>query len=97
MTRDEAVKLSESGWWNQATSKQIVDFQLNEELLCLPFAVFHKAVEDELGRPVWTHEFAKPDLLRAELKGDRKQPTFAEICALIPALVVLDMDAEPNA
>jgi len=98
MEYDDAVKLANSGWWNFATNEQIVDFQLNEERLCMPFDRFQEAVEKVLGRSVWTHEFARPENLRAELVGDRPRPTFQEICDMIPEdkRVVLDLDAKPN-
>ncbi len=54
-------------------------FQLSQERLCLPFELFQKAVEQALGRPVWTHEFAYPDLLWGELQGLRKAPDLGEI------------------
>ena len=51
----------------------------------MPFSVFHEAVEKVLDRPVWTHEFALPERLRAEMLGERSAPTFKEILDLIPA------------
>jgi len=50
----------------------------------MPFDVFHEAVEKSLGRPVYTHEFAHPELLMEGLIGQRKAPTFQDIVNLIP-------------
>ena len=47
---------------------EIVKFQLFEPKMCMPFSVFQKAVEDVLGRPVYTHEFADSDKLITEFK-----------------------------
>ena len=47
-------------------------FQLYEERLCMPFPLFHKAVEEALGRPVYTHEFAGVENLRQEFEAMRK-------------------------
>jgi hypothetical protein len=56
-----------------------------EELLCMPFDVFHEAVEKTLGRPVWTHEFGLNfDGLKAELLGEKPASTMEEIINLIP-------------
>ena len=34
---------------------------------CGPFELFHKYSQEKLGRPIWTHEFAKEELM-AEIK-----------------------------
>lgn len=65
-TKEQAIKIYESGVYNDMTAKQIVDFQLFESKLCMPFGVFHGAVEEMLGRPVYTHEFSEPENLRKE-------------------------------
>ena len=85
MDKEQAIKLAESKWWEHAEARDIAAFQLQEEKLCLPFDVFHKAVEEAIGRPVWTHEFAGPEHLLAELKGEVPHRTFQEILELIPA------------
>lgn len=51
----------------------------------MDFGTFHKAMEEALGRPVWTHEFAFSDQLKKEFLGDKPAPTFEEIVNLIPA------------
>ena len=72
MTREEALAKAATRWWESATDREIAEFQLAEPLLCLPFGEFHRAVEAVLGRPVWTHEFARFDWLLAELRGERE-------------------------
>lgn len=79
MTREEALKLANSKWWEDKSPQEIAEFQLNESLLCMPFDLFHKAVEEWLGRPVWTHEFACPDELMAEGHGENKTRTMSEV------------------
>ena len=73
MTREEAVKLADSKWYETKTAEEIVDFQLYEERLCMPFPLFHKAVEEALGRPVFTHEFASVEKLQMEFEALRKK------------------------
>jgi hypothetical protein len=87
MTREEAMALAETRWWESATDEQIVALQLYEDRLCMDFGVFHEAVERVLGRPVFTDEFAQPDRLQAEFEGKRERPTFEEILAQLPANV----------
>lgn len=83
--REDAIKLSETRWWEGKTSREIAGFQLFVEELCCPFEIFHNAVEDSLGRPVWTHEFGLSyDLIVAEFNGDRASPTMQEIVNMIP-------------
>jgi hypothetical protein len=85
LTPAEAVALAESEFWKLMDFRARAEFQLHQECLCMPFDVFHEAVEKALGRPVWTHEFAAPDRLKAELRGDSPPPTMQQILDLIPA------------
>lgn len=85
LTKEQAIAFAENKLYEGMTSRQIAEFQLNQELLCMPFSVFHKAIEEALGRPVWTHEFAFSENLKQELMGERDAPTFEEIIELIPA------------
>ena len=67
-------------------AKDIATFQLHEERLCMPFDVFHEALEKAIGRPVFTHELGlDAEGIKRELLGDRPAPTLEEIIALIPA------------
>jgi hypothetical protein len=72
MTKEEAIKMCKSGWWKDKTPDEIVEFQIHEERLCLPFDEFHGAVEKWLGRPIWTHEFADRQALIDEKADKRK-------------------------
>jgi hypothetical protein len=51
------------------------------------FASFSNRWKSErvLGRGVYTHEFAHPYALIAELLGEAKRPSFDEILAKLPA------------
>jgi hypothetical protein len=85
LTRDEAVALYNSGFWKQMSHEEIAKFQLIEDRLCMPFEVFHKAIEKALGRPVWTHEFGlNREGLIKELFQGVPTPTPEEIINLIP-------------
>ncbi len=83
--KDRAVAMYDTEWWLEEDYETQVQFQLFTEELCMPFDLFHKATEKVLGWSVWTHEFAYPSLLRAELLGAKRAPTFDEIVNLIPA------------
>lgn len=70
MNKQEAIQFYESGKWKEMSDKEIALFQLNEDRLCMPFGVFHRAVESTLGRAVFTHEFGlNRDGLIQELKA----------------------------
>ena len=85
MTEQEAVALYESKFWESMTHRERATFQMHEERLCMPFDVFHEAVEAAIGRPVWTHEFGlNRDGIIKELNGDGPAPTMAEIIEMIP-------------
>lgn len=85
MTKEQAIALYESKFWEPLTYRERATFQLFEELLCMPFGVFHEAMEKTLGRPVFTHEFGlNYEGLKSELIGEKPAPTMDEIIALIP-------------
>lgn len=83
-SQEQAVAIFEDGEWKDWTPEEIVKVQLFQDRLCLPFDIFHQAVEQVFGRPVWTHEFANQQRLIDEYLGDRPMPTLEEIIALIP-------------
>ena len=85
LTEAQAKKLFKSGWWKELTLRERATFQLYENRLCMPFDVFHEAIEKTLGRPVWTHEFGlNRQGLMDELAGNKPPPTMEEIINLIP-------------
>lgn len=85
LTKEQAIKLFESKQYENWTSYEIVRFQLFQDHLCMPFDKFHEAMEKELGRSVWTHEFGlNLDGIKEEFLGTKEPPTFEEICDLIP-------------
>ena len=86
MTKDQAIALANSGFWKTMTHKERAMFQMFEPWMCMPFDVFHEAIEKTLGRPVWIHEFGLNWTgLQKELLGERTPPTMEEIMNLIPA------------
>ena len=97
MDREEAIELAKSGFWEHLSSKEIASFQLFEEKLCMPFEVFHEAIEKALGRPVWTHEFAMNlDGLKMELMHGTQPPTIQEIMEIVPEekRIIVNIDTE---
>lgn len=85
MTREEAIAFHDSRAWESMTLREIAEFQINEERLCIPFSVFHEAIEKTLGRPVFTHEFGlNLDGLRAELFDGKPAPTLEQIVDMVP-------------
>lgn len=71
MTKEEAIKLAESKWWEDKSKEEIAWFCVSTKLLCCPFEVMHEAIEFWLGRPVWTHELADTETLVQEKLGLR--------------------------
>lgn len=58
LTKKQAIAFYDSEKWKDWNSEEIVKFQLFQDRLCVPWSLFHKAMNDVLGRPVYTHEFA---------------------------------------
>jgi hypothetical protein len=86
LTREQAVRMYESGWWVGMPARDVAMFQLHEDRLCMPIDVFKGSLDVALGRPVYTHELAlnRVGLIR-ELLGEDRAPTLQEILDLIPA------------
>lgn len=85
LTREQAIAFHDSGEWKNWTYEQKVRFQLFQKKLCIPFDVFHEAVEKVLDRPVYTHEFANYEAIVMEYLGEKQAPTMDEIINMIPA------------
>ncbi len=85
LSKEEAIALGKSEKWKSWPDRALVGFQLSQKNLCVPFDVFHEAIEKVLDRPVWTHEFGlNYDGLIAEYLGDAPKPSFEDIMNLIP-------------
>lgn len=84
LSREEAVDFAASGKWKALDLAERAVLQLRQQRLCMDFSAFHAAITDLLGRPVFTHEFADPDLLWEEHLGLRARPDFDEIIAKLP-------------
>ena len=84
LTEKEAIQFHNSKLWEDMSAHEKVSLQLFQELLCMPFDVFHEAIEECLGRPVFTHEFAYIEMLRQEFLGEKESPTLEGIINLIP-------------
>jgi len=98
LTQEQAIELAESKFWEKMTQQDIAEFQLFTPQLCMPFDVFHQALETALGRPVWTHELGlNAQGIKDELMLGKRPPTLTEIMDLIPEdkrmIVVLDEEA----
>lgn len=85
LTKEEAIAFIENKCYEGWSYRQIAEFQMEQDRLCVPFGVFHEAIEKTLGRPVYTHEFGlNREGLRKELYGEKEPPTFEEILKMIP-------------
>ena len=83
--REAALALIETKWWEGKTDREVAEFQMSTAELCMPFDLFHKAIEKALGRPVFTHEFGMNfDGIWDELFHGGKAPTFEEVMNMIP-------------
>ena len=83
-TKQQAIAFEKSGEWKDWTSEDVVKLQLYQNKLCVPFEVFHKSIEEVLGRPVFTHEFGlNRQGLMNEFEGNCATPTFEETMNLI--------------
>lgn len=85
LTKQEAINFYDNKLYEHMSDREKAIFQLTQDLLCMPFDVFHEAVEKTLGRPVFTHEFGlNSEGLIKEILGEKEPPTFDEIVGMIP-------------
>ena len=83
--RDKAIELAKTQWWVGLPPWRVAMFQMLTDELCMPFDKFHEAVEQTLGRPVFTREFGLNwDGIMSELTGNKPATTMDEILNLIP-------------
>lgn len=85
LTKQEAINFYDGKLYEYMSDREKAIFQITQDRLCMPFDVFHEAVEKTLGRPVYTHEFGlNTDGLIMEILGEKEPPTFDEIVNMIP-------------
>lgn len=84
LTKEETILFAENELWKDIPEKELAEFIISQKLLCVPLEVMYETLSKALGRPVYTHEFAYPDHLLQELKGDKPRSTFEDIINLIP-------------
>ena len=87
LTKEQAIEFAKNEAWKEMNFRERSEFQILQEKLCMPFDVFHEAVEKTLARPVYTHEFGSigRNGLMAELFERKEPPTLQEIMEMIPA------------
>ncbi len=69
MTEEEAIRFTDSKWYEGRTAEEITALQLYEERLCVPeFKIFHEAIETALKRPIQTLEFVPVGTLQKEFE-----------------------------
>ncbi len=67
-TKEEAIALTNSGWWKSLPVHEAALWQLQEPVLCMTWDDFHRITAEACGRSVYTHEFADPASLIARIK-----------------------------
>jgi len=65
--------------------ERLAEFDSYDSALTIPFQQLHGRLEGLVGRPVWTHEFALWDRLRAEIVSG-EQPTIEQIMGKATAI-----------
>ena len=84
LSRAAAVALYDSGFWRFLNAEERACLQLKEDRMCMPFSVFHAAVEVCLQRRVHVTEYLRPGSLLKELAGDGPGPRMEDILELVP-------------
>ena len=85
LTKEEAIRIYDTREYEEWNDREKVAAMLYGRLLCMPFEVFHAAIERVLKRPVYTHELGLNwKGIVKEFEGIGKKPTIGEIINLIP-------------
>ena len=77
---NDMVQKDESSVVPRLTEEQAAIMMAFTGISCGPFELFHKYAQEKLDRPIWTHEFAKEELM-AEIK-EASREDFLSICCL---------------
>jgi len=86
LSKEQAMAFAKNKLYTAMTDRKKAEFQLLQDRLCMPFSVFHEAIEATLERPVYTHEFGlNREGLLDELCGEGHASTLEEIINMIPA------------
>lgn len=70
---------------------ELVDITANKMVLEIQFSKFRARIESLMQRPVYTHEFARPDNLVNELRSG-KPASFDEVAAKVDPAKLLVVD-----
>lgn len=57
-TKEIALQLEESQWWNNQTAYDVVKFQFRQDYMCMPWTIFLDTLEQAVGRSVQTIELS---------------------------------------
>ena len=74
------MKKDEDSAVPRLTEEQAAIIMAFTGISCGPFELFHKYAQEKVGRSIWTHEFAKEELM-AEIK-EASRDDFLSICCL---------------
>lgn len=86
-TLEQANKILESNLYLDLNSWDIVNLQIYEEFNVVPFDVFHRSLEDVLGRVVYEYEIANDiEELIQEFEGKKPKPDPLDIFLKVPGL-----------
>lgn len=83
LTKEQAIILGNSKFYEELSDREIIIFQLLEGRLCMPLHVLHEALQRVLDRPVFTHKM-QPYLLLCEMFNLKSKTTMKEILELTP-------------
>ena len=79
LTKEEEIKLYDTKSLESRSKMQIAIFQILQRRLCVPFSIFHKAVEYAVGHGVFVHEFADPESIKKEILAVNGKDIFWKI------------------
>lgn len=88
MKKEEAEAICSSKWWMKASNMEIVEYQLYQEKLCMPFDIFIEVLSGVLNHPVSKSEiFYEIGPLRHEFeKTERGQKEYEPGDSIIKGL-----------
>lgn len=79
---EKAIYIYDNQLYKKLTDEEQFLFQINESKLAMPWSHFHAMTEKAVNGPVWTHEFANPDCIKARYKGTAKVYTMDELISM---------------
>lgn len=83
LTKEQVRTIKEGKLYEKMSARQCAAFQMEQEIVFLPFPILHASIDFVLGRSVTINEFGDMEKLRKEVLDKQPSPTFEQALAIM--------------